>query len=105
MMTTEQLQAVMRAISTVPPKTTRKGRKTLVRMARRFKRELGRHDACAVENIFRTNDVRKQLQAVKRLMFKLDHGESVELLSFVAASGIRDQLSKQSIARKILKVS
>ncbi len=104
-MTPEQLQVLTRVMNEAPPRTTRRGRKTLKGMAKRFKRELGQHDACAVDNLFRTNDVRKQLHAVKRLMFKLDRGEPIELLSFVAASGIRDQLSKQSIAWKMFKVS
>lgn len=104
-MTPEQLQVLTRMMNEAPPRVTRRGRKTLKGMAKRFKKELGQHDACNVDNLFRTNDVRKQLSAVKRLMFRLDHGEPIELLAFVASSGIRDQLSKKSIARKMFKVS
>lgn len=85
----------------VPPRLSRRGRKTLVRIAKRLKRELGLHDALYPDNIFRTNVVRKHLREVKLMMFKLDHGEAVPILSFVASFYIRDQLTRKSIARRI----
>lgn len=100
-MTPEQLQSLIRAMDNVKPRLTRKGRRSLVRIAKSLKRELGHHLAMRQDNIFRTSAVRRKLWQVKKLMWKLDQGEPVDMLGFMASFHIENQLSQKSFARRI----